>query len=416
MGLITIKLGLRLIASELRRIALGLRLSCLGLLLLFLLQTGCWNAREINELAFVMGIGLDKAEGGGVKVTVQMAKPSTFSKTPTGGGGQEKEKPFWIASATGKTIFEAIRDMATFSSRRIFWAHNKVIIIGEDLARTDISEILDFFSRNPELRLRTWIAVTPGDAGKLLETGPSMEQVTAASLEKIFDQRVWTGKSPGGMLKDFLEDYLSPGTFPVASKIAVVQGPSRPTTRLAGGAVFKENKLAGWLDEQETRGLLWLKDKMGSALMVVPCPEDGRPLSIEITGAEIKYQSKLNGEQLQLTVMVKTMGNLTEQSCKTDFYKLKNLHKLENAFAAAVSADIQATITAAQKDFGLDFPGLNRAIHRQQDKDWDRLSKQWPRLFKTMKISVRVEADIPRVALFARPLEPMKGPRAGSQD
>lgn len=146
------------------RLRFSLFVFILGLLLI---TTGCWNAREIDELAFVLGIALDKTGNGGVKITVQMAKPSTFSKSPTGGG--KEGKPFWVASSEGKTFFEAIRNMATFTSRRIFWSHNKIIIISEKLARSDISEILDFFCRNPELRLRTCVAVIPGEAGPILE-------------------------------------------------------------------------------------------------------------------------------------------------------------------------------------------------------------------------------------------------------
>jgi len=389
-----------------------MRLLSLSLILtLLLFQTGCWNAREINDLAFVMGIALDDAGDGRVKVTVQMAKPSTYSKSPAGGGG--KEKPYWIASSTGKTFFEAIRDLATFSSRRIFWSHNKIIIIGEKMARRDISEILDFFSRNPELRLRTWIAVAPGDAGELLEKGPGMEEVLSASLEKVIDQRVWPGKGYGIMLKDFLEDYLSPATYPVAGRIAVTRGPSQLTTRLAGAAVFDEKKMAGWLTEQETRGLLWLKNKMSSAVMVVPCPLDGRPLSIEISEGKVEYRSKLNGRQAQITVMAEAMGNLSEQACATDFNQPDNLHKLEDALASAVTADIQAAVKAAQQDLGLDFPGFNHEFHDRHKREWRQVVAQWPQLFKEMQVSVRAEAAIPRVALFARSLKSMKQPGSG---
>lgn len=386
-----------------------MRVLYLGLvLILIFFPTGCWNAREIDELAFVMGIALDDAGNGKFKVTVQMAKPSTHSKSPTGGGGGEKEKPYWLATSTGQTLFEAIRNMATFTSRRIFWSHNKVIIISEKLARRDISEILDFFSRNPELRLRTWIAVTPGNAGDLLEKGPSMEKVTAGALEKVIEQRVWTGKGYGIMLKDMLEDYLSPATFPAAAKVVITEEASQPRIKLAGAAVFGEKKMAGWLDERQTRGLLWLKHRMHSTIMVVPCPVDGQPLSIEIVGAKVHYQSEFKGRKPQLKIMVNASGNLTEQACKTDYYHADNLPKLEKALAEAITTDIESTVRAAQKDLDLDFPGFNHIFHRQHNKQWRRVVNEWPSLFKEMQVSIHVDAKIPRVALFAMPLKAAK--------
>ncbi len=393
------------------------RLIILGLMLvLLLIPAGCWNAREIDELAFVMGIALDDAGNGRIKVTVQIAKPSTYSKSPTG-GGTESEKPYWIATATGKTIFEAIRDLATFSSRRIFWSHNKIILIGEKMARRDIAEILDFFSRNPELRLRTWIAVVPADAGKMLTKGPGMEEVLAASLEKVTAQRVWPGKGYGIMLKDFLEDYLSPATYPVAAKITVTAGPAGLTTRLAGAAIFGADKMTGWLDEQETRGLLWLKDKMHSAVMVVPCPLDERPLSIEITGGHIDYQSEIKKQQPQLTIMAKASGNLSEQACTTDFNRPENLRQLEKALTAAVTEDIRVATRVAQQELGLDFPGFNQVFHYQHNQEWHRmLMDRWPRLFKEMPVTIMVEAKIPRIALFAKSLKSEKKYPARRED
>ncbi len=148
------------------------RIVSIFVLIRMLLQTGCWNAREINELAFVLSIALDKTDDG-FKITAQFAKPDIYSKKPYG-GGDDKGKSFWVLSSTGKTIFEAIRNMASISSRRIFWSHIKVIIISEELARSNTLEIFDFFSRNPELRLRTLVSVTPGEAGKLYEIIPEM--------------------------------------------------------------------------------------------------------------------------------------------------------------------------------------------------------------------------------------------------
>jgi len=376
---------------------------CFLILISLPFQAGCWNAREIDELAFVLGIGLDRGQDGGVKVTVLIANPSAASKSPTGGSAQEKS--FYIATAEGKTFFEAIRNMATFSSRRIFWAHNKVIVIGEKLARSDITEILDFFSRNPELRLRTWIAVSPGEAEKLLAAPPEVEKDPATSIENVISQRVWTGKGYGVMLKDFLEDYLSTATHPVASRLSFDDSGS---LRLSGAAVFNQNKMAGWLDEKETRGLLWLKGEFRSSIIVVPCPLDGQPLSVEVVHGEVKYKPQVRNGRPQLTVMTHAVGNLSEQACKTDFTHMDNLHKLEMSLSAVIKDEINAAITAAQQKFKLDFPGFNRPFHLQRDKEWHQLVNKWPELFKEMEVMVEVRSNIPREALFAIPLKSKK--------
>lgn len=60
--------------------------ACLPLLLLSLLLSGCWERKELNELAFVLALGLDKAEKG-YNVTMQVVIPSSISSQNAGGTG-----------------------------------------------------------------------------------------------------------------------------------------------------------------------------------------------------------------------------------------------------------------------------------------------------------------------------------------
>lgn len=166
--------------------------------------------------------------------------------------------------------------------------------------------------------------------------------------------------------------------------------------------------MAGWLDEKETRGLLWLKNKMHSTIMVIPCPMDNRPLSIEITEGKADYQSRISKQKMQVTVMVNAGGNLSEQACATDFSEPGNLRRLQTALASAINADIQAAVRAAQQKTGLDFLGFNHVFHHQHDKEWEKLADQWRQLFKKIQVSIRIETAVPRESLFAKPLESKK--------
>lgn len=59
------------------------------LLLCSILLGGCWDRREVNDVAFVMGTGLDK-EGDQYRVTMQIALPGQLgSSGSTGGGGYQ---------------------------------------------------------------------------------------------------------------------------------------------------------------------------------------------------------------------------------------------------------------------------------------------------------------------------------------
>lgn len=369
------------------------------------LLTGCWNAREINELGFVLSIGLDKNDEG-FKVTAQMASPETFSKTPSGSGSPEISKPFWIVKSSGKTIFEAIRNMASISSRRIFWAHIKVIIISEELARSNTLEVFDFFTRNPELRLRTLIAVTPGEAEKLIEIIPEMEKDPALYLEKIIENKSLTGKSYSIMLKDFLQDYLDPNIGPVTSRIIIDKSEGKPVLKTSGAYVFDDSKVSASLNEGETRGLLWIKNKMKDSIMVVYCPEDNKPVTLEIKGSKSSFKSSVDDGIPHFEIKIDVKASITEQSCQTDFNDSQKLNELSKVLETAVYRDIQSVITAA-KYLKIDFLGFSTVLNRQHRKEFHQLPSKWDDIFSDSEVIITVNADIQHVSL-AKPLEPIK--------
>lgn len=374
---------------------------------LLISQTGCWNSREINELAFVLSIALDKDDDG-FKVTAQIAKPDVFSKTPSGGSsGTEKEKPFWVVSGKGKTIFEAVRDMSEISSRRIFWPHIKVIIISEALASEDILEIFDFFSRNPELRLRTWIAVTEGEAGKILEVMPLMEKDPSVNIEKIIDKSNLSGKAYKIMLKNFLEEYLDPYVDPVASKLSITTVNERPSIELSGAAVFRNSNMVGWLNEVETRGLLWFKKQIGGSIKVVDCPYDKKPVTLEIKSGKADIKSYIKDGVPGFVITATVKGKLTEKSCTTDFNNAETISALEKAFSSAIMTDIESAV-AASKKYDSDFLNLTRILQIQHKKEWDKISANWPGLLKEANVEIKVKSDIPEVSLLAKSLTPRK--------
>jgi spore germination protein KC len=372
--------------------------------LMVFLQTGCWNAREINELAFVLSIGIDKTNDG-FKVTAQMAKPATYSKTPSGGGSTDKEKSFWIISSTGKTIFEAIRNMSSISSRRIFWSHIKVIILSEQLAKSNTLEIFDFFSRNAELRLRTLVAVTPGEAGKLFEYVPEMESDPSIYLEKIIENKNLSGKSYSIMLKDFLEDYLDPNVGPVTSRIVIDRSQAKPVLKTSGAYVFKDHSLVGSLNEEKTRGLLWIKNKMHDSVMVVSCPYDGMPITLEIKNSKSNFETYIDNGVPHIIIKVSTSVALTEQGCLTDFNQTQELDSLKQALESAIQKDIQSTLSSVD-DLGVDFTGFSRKLHRQHKNEWHKLSSNWPKNFNESQARIIVKVAVPHMSL-AKPLTEM---------
>src|SRR5690606_37549832 len=104
-----------------------------------------------------------------------------------GGGGQEPATT--TKAAVGRTVMEAVTRLQEKTSRRLFWAHNGIILIGDDLPRRGVVPVLDFFSRHRQPRLRAQVVVAPRRAEDLLATWAPVEADVPAAMRELGMQR-----------------------------------------------------------------------------------------------------------------------------------------------------------------------------------------------------------------------------------
>ena len=103
---------------------------------------------ELSELMIMQGIGIDVSDNE-FKVTVEILN-NEQSGSPGGNGNSDNKTK--IYTAKGETVGEALRKLITKSGNEPMFAHNRVIIIGEEAANRNLSDILDFFERPPRRR------------------------------------------------------------------------------------------------------------------------------------------------------------------------------------------------------------------------------------------------------------------------
>ena len=261
----------------------------LSLINIIVLTTGCWDLREINELGLVTAVAIDKGEGANkYSVTVQIANPSIENKSTDSKSGEKStaKSPVWTGTEEGDSIFDAARKLAAISSRRIMWAHNNVVLVGEALAREGIIPVVDYFTHNPELRMKTVVVVAKGDAKRYVAANAGMDSPSGTSFILLESYQSLTATSTEShMLKvsaDLKNKYGNPLITSISLKKAVIQSgesgnneDNSETIDMAGTAVFKKDKLIGWLSPEETRGTSWILNETRDTVMTVIDPEHG---------------------------------------------------------------------------------------------------------------------------------------------
>lgn len=380
--------------------------------------SGCWSRREINELGIVTSLGFDKTPDGKIEITVEVVRPAVIAKGGPGGGGGSKGKAYWIVNGTGETIIDAARNLNLKSPRRLFFAHMQVMVFGERLAREGLMPVMDRLSRSNEVRRINYMLVTPGRARDIIEAEPDIENLPSIGLRGLVERATVTSKSVVMDFKDFLADLASKSTSPVASKVEIYpdnrtreswggQGGSAGTiggqagggvvksVELTGAAVFRQDKLVGWLNQEESTGLLWIQGKVQRTITIVP-GLDGKKMAIETTRTTSKLKPQLKGDRIVMTVQITQEGDIAEQMGQAKVDTPELVHRIDSRLAMQIKKQIEQTIKKAQRDLRADIFGFGAAVRRKYPKEWAEIEPNWPRLFPEVEVVIDVRTNIRR--------------------
>lgn len=392
---------------------------CLVLIffLITLIPSGCWNRRELDSLSFVMALGIDKDKTENkITLTAQILKPAEV-KAPAGGGmsGAGSPKGVWVTTSTGKTVFDALHNFTFEAGRELFLPFTRVVVIGEEAARAGVAPLVDMLERDHEFRRNIWVLVAKGKAKNVLEAEHEQEKIPARAIERLIKVSAATSMAPMVKLNDFLAMMASKSSDPFAAAVEVFEkrrdegdesqeGGEKKEKKVkriktGGTAVFKKDKLAGWLDNTETRGLLWILGKVRSGIIVIPAPEGSRDqeISLEIIRAESKLKPKIEDGNIYMTIEIKEEGNLGEQMVPGDLAKPEKFKLLEEEQAKVIEREVRSALEKAQQEWGVDIFGFGEAVHRAYPKEWEILKKRWDEEFPMVEVEIKVEAKLRRL-------------------
>ncbi len=370
-----------------------------------LLLAGCWNYRELEQLGIVTGIGIDRGKSWGtVILTAQIIKPTAVqSGGESGKGGSGQSAPVIVKSIDGASPFDAARNFLKETSRRLYFPHSQIIVFGREQAEQGVKHIVDFFIRDNEPRPTTQVLIAKGNAAEILKSPGEIEKVSAYEIASMLRIQRSLSQNATVNLQEFLSSLISKTTAAVAPMIEINPERSQNRFRLCGSAVFKEDRLIGELTEHETRGLLWVKGKVRSGVIVVRAP--GGKASFEIMRSSVKIKAKINNGQPLIELRISEVGNLDCQMSEADLSKPEMLRKLAQCKATVIRNEIEAAIAKAKR-FNADIFGFGEVFHREDPNLWRKIEPRWQTLFPQLRVTMDIRSTIPLVGLTFKPIVP----------
>ncbi|MDF2903621.1 MAG: Ger(x)C family germination protein [Bacillus sp. (in: firmicutes)] len=372
------------------------------------MTSGCWNRRELNELALVVALAIDKS-GDEYQLSAQVVDPGEVASKKGGGG----RTPVTTYTDQGDNIFETIRRMTTVAPRRLYFSHLQMLVISEDIAKEGISEALEIFARDPEFRKDFFIVIAKGTKGKdILENLTTIEKIPANKMHSSLEasEKSWA-PTVAVQLDELLTDLTSAGKQAVLTGISIkgnkAKGESKenvdriqPFARLQykNIAVFKKDQMTGWLNEVESKGFNYITDNVKNTVGDVPCPKKGN-LVVEIVRSKSKITGKVVNGQPQISVKISGEANVAEVYCNVDLTKPETIDQISKSTSKVNEKILQASIKRA-KELGVDIFGFGEAIHRADPQAWKLLKNNWSQHFIDMPVTVNSDFKIRRTGVI----------------
>ncbi len=211
--------------------------------------TGCNNVSGLDEQMIIYGIGVDKSEDS-YELTVQALNTQNTEDSSS----NDSKKNVTTASATGKTLLEAVKQLENQTGKKVLYSHAIVLIINEETAKDEVGEIARFFSTNHKLRPTVEVLISNSAAKDILSRENKFNAEDILSITRV-------GKEKDDAIHSTLRYLLGDleNTFKSA-KVWYLENEDETVT-CSKIAIFKEDKLLTVLDEEGTKGALLLLGK-----------------------------------------------------------------------------------------------------------------------------------------------------------
>lgn len=383
-------------------------------LILSLILTGCWNSRELNDLAIVSGIGIDlTANNGEFRVTFQVVNPSASSTSMGSGNGMPAVT---VISASDRTVFGALRKASKRATRQLFFAHSQLVVVGESLARSGIEGLFDIFERSHELRLNSPVLISRNsDAESVLKILTTLESLPSMGVVKKMQNtsRVY-GENRNMNVFEIINGITGEGDLTInglriigdpadgMKKSSLEQSETKAGTIMSGLGVFKDGKLIYWMDGPAARGTQWVLNKVRETNIDIASDNKDEDIAVNVLYSKTTAKVELRNGIPVFHLHIREEGIVNETGSYVDLSRKEEVMKLEAEMEEKTREEVELAIRTAQAS-QTDIFGFGNELKRTDPATWNKLGKEWSTAFAQGELDIQVEAYIRSTGMRLKP-------------
>lgn len=387
---------------------------CISILMAVLIAfsiIGCSKIKvEIEKLSVILALGFDIDSDNMYVLTAQILNIKKESNGNLGSQSVQQKIPsdVMIFTAKGKTPFEAITNISNYLGKELFYAHGQYVIIGSSLAKHGVNDVINTILRNPEARPNSLLLLTKGKASTIVSAKTVDTTIPANSIKDLVQMQSIKGFSSAISRLTFANALLSRTSAPIldiVDRSTKINNNDDNTFMTAGTAVFHNDKLIGYLNSTETRGINWIKGKVQDGL-IVSDSKLNKQVSFSILKSTSKITPIVKGKKITMRITIEQDSNIHELTNNLDPMKNpKVMDELGSIESKTIAKEVNLALNKSQKKLNADVFDFGDILHRSYPQVWRKLYKNWQNIFPTIKIKLKVISNLRSPGKISKPIK-----------
>lgn len=367
------------------------------IVILFLL-TGCYNYRELNDLAIVSAISISK-EKEQYKIAVQVVNPKKEQDTSS-----SNEPDFITFKSEGKSLQEAFRLIIKESPKKIYGTQMQILVIDENIAKNNITDILDFFARDPEVRNEFYVLI--GKDKDILEVLTPLDNISSQNImDSLIANNRYLGYDNLVTFNDLLSNSQNNNIELALPSLELTGNKEKGDTEenlettnsdasavLSTIGVFKDNKLLGYLTEEESLAYNFIMNNITNTIITNNYSNNQYIVSELI---DTKVKTEANPKDNKITISIKGTSAISEVNYDIDLTKEKNIQKVQKDLNNNIETIIKDSIKSINKKYNSDIYGFKDLYYKKDPTYFKKIKDNWDQeILNNIDIEVSSKIEI----------------------
>ena len=333
------------------------------LISIILLTSGCYDYKELHNLAIISGIAIDYD-----KITNEYT--TTFEIL-----NSDDDTKSYTINGTGKNIEDSFNNTSLKINKIPFYSHVSVMILSKSVINNNIDDLIEFIANNKKLTNTFYILLSKNDLSKdILESENLKYDTISESIYNLIDNKdLINNYSLKTTSENIINNYLNN----MKDLYIPVINYKNNDIEFDGIAIFDNNKLKNYLNSDESKLINILLNESNNAYFEKTCNKDNETI-INIYKQKIKY--KFNKDKLTIDIIL--LGNLVKDECNYD--------NTEKIFNKQIKNDYNNLINKL-KNNNSDILGINYLYYKNYNKKID---------FNTFEINTNINLSINNNGIF----------------